>query len=425
MKQAMKQPLTTAHDGWLQQAANLFSTVACLTHDGVGISRESYGEKETATLQVLRDWALQQGLDISTDFAGNGLFTLPGIDHAASIICGSHIDSVPQGGNFDGLAGVVAGLLVLDRLKKEGINAAFKVVATRGEESAWFGKAYMGSSAILGKLKPEDLELKNKHSGHTLREAMADVGADVNAIARGESAPWIASAKAYLELHIEQGPLMVARGWPTAIVSGIRGNVRHNRIVCMGEAGHSGAVPRWLRKDAVFALADLLMRLDEHWRVLLERGTDLVVTSGIVSTNPEQNAVSRIPGAVEFSFEARSQDDETLEHFYTLMRAECDEVSKMRGVTFVFDRKIVSRPAAMSTELVKGLLEASRAAGQPSETMPSGAGHDAAMFANAGIPSGMIFVRNENGSHNPQEAMDLRDFVAGVEILYRTVRGMQ
>lgn len=420
---ALDVPLSGAlmRERWRHQAGQLFVAAAELAHDGVGISRESYGGGETATLHLLRSWAERQGLACREDMAANGLFSLPGGGDGAMVVCGSHIDSVPQGGNYDGLAGVVAGLLVLDRLRREGRALPFTVVATRGEESAWYGKAYIGSSAALGTLTPADLDLRNKRSGRRLRDAMSDVGADVAAIGHGDAAQWPANTKAYLELHIEQGPVMVARGWPVAVVPSIRGNVRHNRIACVGAAGHSGAVPRCLRNDALFAVADLLMRLDGQWSRLLEQGADLVVTSGTVATDPQEHAVSRIPGRVEFSFEARSADEATLERFHAILLAECDAVAAQRGVRFDFDRKIVSRPAAMDGALVRILREAAHIAGQLGELLPSGAGHDAAQFANAGIPSGMIFVRNQNGSHNPQEAMDLDDFVIGVEVLYQAV----
>ncbi|VCU68931.1 N-carbamoyl-L-amino acid hydrolase [Pigmentiphaga humi] len=406
-----------------QDALDLFERIRALSFDGVGVSRESYGPSETACLEALVEWAGRHGIVADTDPAANVIFRLPDGGAQAPVVCGSHVDSVPQGGNYDGLAGVIAGLLCLKRLKDEGVRLPHPlwVAAMRGEESAWFGKAYMGSGAILGKLKPEDLELKNKRSGRTLAQAMASVGADVDAIAAGKPVPWVGGVRNYLELHIEQGPLMVARKWPTAIVSGIRGNIRHNHVQCLGEPGHSGAVPRWLRNDAVFAVSDLLMRLDEHWRVLLERGNDLVVTAGVMGTDPAEHAVSRIPGKVDFSFEVRSESTETLEEFYRVMRAECDAVARQRGVRFEFDRRIESAPATMDPEVVKVLLEASKEAGEPVERIPSGAGHDAALFANAGIPSGMIFIRNENGSHNPAEAMEIDDFMAGVDVLYRAL----
>jgi N-carbamoyl-L-amino-acid hydrolase len=410
-----------------QEAVELFDQIRTMSFDGVGVSRESYGASETAALQHLVDWAHGHGLQTEADAAANVVFSLPGATEGSAIVCGSHVDSVPQGGNFDGLAGVVAGLLCLKRLKDEGVSLKHPlwVSGTRGEESAWFGKAYMGSSAILGKLDADDLALVNKRSGKTLGQAMQGAGANLDYIQSGKRMPWVEGVKAYLELHIEQGPLMVARKWPTAVVSGIRGNFRHNTVRCIGEPGHSGAVPRWLRKDAVFAVADLLMRLDEHWRVLLERGNDLVVTTGVMGTDPAEHAVSRIPGRVDFSFEVRSESTETLDEFYRVMREDCDDVARQRGVRFEFDRRIESAPATMDPVLVQTLLDTAGAIGLPVEKIASGAGHDAALFANAGIPSAMIFVRNENGSHNPLEAMDIDDFMAGVDLLYHSLFKMQ
>jgi len=374
----------------------------------------------------LCEWALEQGLEAERDELANVVFRIPSAPREAPVVCGSHVDSVPQGGNFDGLAGVVAGLLCLKRLKDEGVapRHSLWVVAMRGEESAWFGKAYMGSSAILGKLGADDLALVDKRRGRTLRQAMASAGVDVALVEAGRRAGWVDGVFAYLELHIEQGPLMVARKWPTAVVSGIRGNIRHNVVRCIGEPGHSGAVPRWLRKDAVFAMADLLMRLDEHWRVLLERGHDLVVTTGVIGTDPAEHAVSRIPGRVDFSFEERSESPQLLDDFYRVMREECDAVARQRGVRFEFDRRIESAPAVMDPGLVRTLLDTAQRIGLPVEKVASGAGHDAALFANAGIPAGMIFVRNENGSHNPDEAMDIDDFMAGTNLLYEALKAI-
>ena len=408
-------------------AEQLFEDIRELSSDGVGVTRDSYGAGETAAAAYLRDFALRHGLDAQADRAANLVFRLPQADAgAAATWVGSHLDSVPQGGNFDGMAGIVAGLLCQLRQKRTGRHSRvpLQVVGFRGEESAWFGKAYMGSGALLGKLSADDLALAHRHSGASLAACMAAAGADVEAIRA--QAPLLDKAKvhAYLELHIEQGPVMVARGLPVAVVPGIRGNVRHNRIQCVGEAGHSGAVPRWLRKDAMFAVAELITRLDEHWRVLLERGIDLVVTTGVVSTCPQAHAISRIPGMVNFSFEARSKSVETLEGFYQLLRTECKAIARDRGVRFEFDRRIESAPATMDGRVCELLTQACRQRDLPVEQVPSGAGHDASLFANAGIPTGMLFVRNEHGSHNPDEAMDIDDFLLGVQVLDDTITSL-
>lgn len=407
----------------LPLAGDLFDGLAALSRDGVGITRESYGAGETAALAYLAQQAASHGLQSSFDAAGNLMIDLPGYGGGPAVWIGSHLDSVPQGGNFDGAAGVIAGLLCLIALRRQNLAPPrpVRVAALRGEESAWYGKAYMGSSALFGKLDEQDLALRRRDGKGTLADAFAALGADLDSIRAGKPLVNPADIAAYLELHIEQGPVMVARKLPTAVVTGIRGNIRHGHIQCLGEAGHSGAVPRWLRHDAVFAMAELINRLDDHWRILLERGLDLVITSGIVGTPPEEHAISRIPGRVGFSFEVRSQSSDTLEAFYHLMRTEAETIGRSRGVQFVFDRRIHSAPARMDDAIVRRLLDISGRHGLPVESLPSGAGHDAAIFANAGIPSGMIFVRNANGSHNPQEAMELADFIAGAGLLYDVV----
>lgn len=403
----------------LEIAAHLFKQIREATDDGVGITRENYGRGETIALNLLADLATQQGLLCRFDQGANLIITLPEQPVGQHIIIGSHLDSVPQGGNFDGLAGVVAGILILLHIKAlpPSQQKPVQVLALRGEESAWFGKAYMGSLALLGKLTAEDLNLKARDTGQPLREAMTALNISIDKIEQGEPLIELANVAAYLELHIEQGPIMVARKWPIAPVSGIRGNIRHNRIVCKGETGHSGAVPRWMRKDAVLACAELLSHLDEHWRVLQQMGMDLVMTCGIFSTNSASHALSVIPGEVQFSFEVRSQDTATLEQFYQLMKSECQDISRSRGVEFVFDRKLYTAPALMSKEWLDKIATACEHLDITTEIVASGAGHDAAVFANAGIPSGMIFIRNEHGSHNPHEAMDLKDFFLGVQAL--------
>lgn len=403
-----------------ETAEKLFADIRELSFDGVGVTRESYGRRETETGDYLAAFAQSQGLTVSHDRAGNYIFSNPGLaPEQPAIWVGSHIDSVPQGGNFDGLAGVIAGLLC--QVSGQHSAAPLRTIAFRGEESAWFGKAYLGSSALFGKISAADLELVQRSSGQTLDECMASVGADMAAIRAGEPLFDKKQVLAYLELHIEQGPVMIARDLPLAVVNGIRGNIRHNRIECLGEAQHSGVVPRWLRRDAMFAVSDLIMRLDAHWKELLERGIDLVVTAGIVQTDPAEHSISRIPGQVSFSLEARSKSADTLEAFYQLVQAELQAVGKERGVRFVTDRRLRSDPATMHPRVCQVLMAACAALGVAHDSIPSGAGHDASLFANAGIPSGMLFVRNQNGSHNPHEAMEMDDFLLGVHALSEAI----
>ncbi|MDQ7989371.1 MAG: hydantoinase/carbamoylase family amidase [Candidatus Dactylopiibacterium sp.] len=400
-------------------AERILADVAAISRDGEGITRESYGAGEARAMEVIEAHAAALGLAAERDRYQNLWLRLPEDTRSAPpVVIGSHLDSVPQGGNFDGLAGVVAGMLVLAGLRgRAAAVPPLRVLALRGEESAWYGKAYTGSLALLGRLPASALALRHRSGEGSLGEAMRRAGADVDAIARGEALLGAGEIAAYLELHIEQGPVMVARGWPAAVVTGIRGNYRHNRVRCVGETGHSGAVPRWLRKDALLAVAELLSRMDEHWRVLLQMGMDLVMTTGICTTPVQSHAVSVIPGEVAFSFELRSQDQETLERFYALMQEECRAIARSRGVVFEFDERLYSAPAMLDEGWIARLEDAGRRRGAVVERIASGAGHDAAVFANAGIPAAMVFVRNAHGSHNVHEAMDVADLLEGVALL--------
>lgn len=413
--------------GYAEIANALFEQVRTLSRDGAGVTRASYGDAETRVLAHLARSAAAEGISTSYDAAGNLWMTVPGRDPARpGIIAGSHADSVPRGGNYDGLAGIVAGLVCAIRMRREHapLGRAFTTVAFRGEESAWFGKPYLGSAALLGKLTDKDLALKHRDTGYPLMFYMREAGADTQRLIRGEPLVDLRSIAAYLELHIEQGPVLEDADRPIGIVTGIRGNFRHRAIRCIGTAGHSGAVPKRMRQDAVFAVADLLSRIEEAWDEWLLNGHDLVVTSGVLHTNADTHAPSIIPGEVSFSLEARSRSQDTLDGFHRAVAAECDAIGTERTVRFEFDPPIFSAPATMDGALVELLAGTCAARGLAYMRIPSGAGHDAALFANAGVPAAMIFVRNQHGSHNPEEGMLIEDFLLGTDVLYQALRAI-
>ena len=403
-----------------QLACNIFDQLRDASFDGVGISRETYGESETAAFKQIERHALDAGLETEWDAARNLIVRLPGLDtNLPTIATGSHLDSVPEGGNFDGAAGVIAGLVVLISVKERGIQQrTLELYVLRGEESAWFGgPCYIGSRAILGKLVSDDFKAQHRDSGETLETHMRSTGANIDRLKNNVPLIDPPQLACWFELHIEQGPVLTTVDKPVGIVTGIRGNHRYRKVTCTGEAAHSGAVPRWIRHDAVLAMADLMVRIDEHWRVLLEWGEDLVVTAGIVETNPNEHAISRVPGEVTFAFEYRSQDLKTLDSFSDLLQSECNQIEEARGVKFDLGSKVLAQPAKMEPKMISLLQTICETQGISHEIMASGAGHDSSVFANAGIPSGMIFVRNDKGSHNPYESMDLEDFFQATEVL--------
>lgn len=402
-------------------AQKLFDDVAQLGTDTLGVSRPAYSATETRVLEYLEREAQAHGILTMRDAGDNLLFSLPEeADAQRFVLVGSHVDSVPQGGNYDGLAGVAAGLFCLIKAREEGRRFArpVRVIAMRAEESHWFGPCYIGSKSLTGQLGKAELAAKHREDGRTLESHMRDLSIDVDSILAGKPLLCMDSVLEYIEVHIEQGPMLVEKRLPVAVVSGIRGNFRHKKITCIGEAGHSGAVPRAYRHDPVFALADLLSRLDDSWLTILQKGDDLVLTSGMVATDPQTHSLSRIPGKITFSFDCRSQSDTALEGMRVLLREEMEQVENTRRVRFELDEEMSSAPALMAESVIQSLRKAMVQTGLEPFVMPSGGGHDAAIFANAGVPSGMIFLRNRNGSHNPEEALDIADFLLGAEVLY-------
>jgi N-carbamoyl-L-amino-acid hydrolase len=211
--------------------------------------------------------------------------------------------------------------------------------------------------------------------------------------------------------------VLEAKGLPLGVVTGIYGNLRHMNVVCRGQAAHAGATPRFLRHDALVATADLVMRMDSHWARWLDDGKQLTLTHGIAGTDPQEHAVSRIPGEVRFSVEIRADHSQALHEFHSLFKQETLRVANERGVSFTLDQPIVNEPAPMHPRWVERLDELCARAGVPHERLASGAGHDAAVFAHAGIPTAMLFIRNAHGSHNPDEGMQIDDLLLGVRVL--------
>ena len=205
-------------------AETIFNELRELTADTVGVSRQSYGPGEQEAMELIARYAEEEGLEVDWDSAANLVVSLPGKARThPSIFCGSHLDSVPHGGNFDGAAGVIAGLMALIQINRSGLDPVVptKLIALRGEESAWFGLCYLGSYSLFGQMTGKDLDRKHRSSGRTLREYMSKAGANVAAISQGQTLINPEDIAAYVELHIEQGPVMVARDVPVGIVTEI------------------------------------------------------------------------------------------------------------------------------------------------------------------------------------------------------------
>ena len=288
---------------------SLFAQLDRATRRGRGIVRDSYGDGEQAAHDIMQAAARQIGLGISTDAIGNLTLTLAGKDRSAPrILIGSHLDSVPQGGNFDGAAGVGAGICAVAALRQSGFVPDYDiaVMAIRAEESSWFDVSYLGSAGAFGLLDPACLAVRRSDTGQTLEETLRARGFDPTAIAQRRPLLQRHEIRAYLELHIEQGPRLVAEGLPAAVVSGIRGCKRFRNARCVGEYGHSGALPRSLRRDAVAATVAFLHHLEQVSNRVEEQGADLLVTHGELYTDASEHAPSKVAGQTRFVIDLRS-----------------------------------------------------------------------------------------------------------------------
>ena len=399
-------------------AESLFDGLSRATRRGRGIVRDSYGAGEQTAHDLVRSAAETIGLEISVDAIGNLTMTLPGRDRSAQhIIIGSHLDSVPQGGNYDGAAGVVAGLCALSGLKRAAVIPPWdiSVMGIRAEESAWFDAAYIGSAGAFGLLDPACLSIPRSDNGQSLEATLIERGFDPQAIRERRRLLDPSQVRAYLELHIEQGPTLTAKGLPAAVVTGIRGCRRFRNARCLGKYAHSGAVNRPYRHDAVAATVALLHHLESVWLHQEEAGADLVVTAGELFTDPVMHGPSKIAGETHFVIDVRSVSDATMDLVAAEARQAAARIGGAYRVAFDLGTTSCSPPAVMDTRLRARLMDL---LDEPFE-MPSGAGHDAAVFATQGIPTAMIFVRNDCGSHNPDEAMAMDDFAVGTDVLLR------
>jgi N-carbamoyl-L-amino-acid hydrolase len=401
-------------------AARLLAELRLRTGGPRGINRASYGLGEQIAHDVVRREARRLGLECAIDAGCNLYMTLRGQRPGPAVIIGSHLDSVPMGGNYDGAAGVLTGLAVAAGYRAAGIVPPqdLIVMAIRAEESTWFGASYIGSRAAFGRLTAAELDGVTRAGDRVaLGLAVDAAGGNSAALRRGQRALDPAGIAAFIEPHIEQGPVLAAKGRALGIVTGIRGSFRHRNATCLGSYAHSGATPRPSRQDAVLAVARLITRLDDAWNSLAALGHDLTVTFGQITTDPEEAAFSKVAGQVDFSLDIRSEAPETLDLMRAELAAAVASLEAGLGVRFDLGPETGSTPARMDPQIVAALRDIAAGQGAAPEVMACGAGHDAAVFAAMGIPTGMIFIRNLNGSHNPHEAMEIEDLAAAALVL--------
>lgn len=384
------------------------------TEDSGGITRLSFTNEERAAKELVTSYMQAAGLSVREDAVGNLIGRREGKDASAPVILvGSHLDSVYDGGLFDGALGVLSGVEVLQTMEHQEVENEhpIEVVAFTDEEGARFGFGYIGSRAMAGTLQAADLQ-RTDDEGVSIAEAMEAHG--YNPHSMSAAARTKGSIKAYVELHIEQGKVLEGKNLPVGIVEGIASNL-WSRFTVEGEAGHAGTTPMNLRRDALAATARLLQVVEEYAR---STGTT-VGTVGQLEVSP--GGINIIPGRVRFTMDLRDLSEPVRDRIERRILDTAQELCLERGVGLSIEPLQRVEAAPCSGVIREAIIEACRMVGIEPFSLPSGAGHDA-MHLKDLCPIGMIFARSKGGiSHSPAEWSSKEDCASGANVLYHTV----
>jgi beta-ureidopropionase / N-carbamoyl-L-amino-acid hydrolase len=384
-----------------------------LTGDADGAQRVAWTETWERAREWLRGKLADTGVEEEIDAAGNQWFTLRGVSERALVI-GGHLDSVPNGGWLDGSLNVVAGAEVLRRIAEEGQPpVTVRLVSWADEEGARFGRSLFGSSAAAGSMRDQDeLRALTDRDGIALPDALREHGVELD---RALDARWqLEGAVAYLELHIEQGPVLEALDLPLGVVLGTFG-VERSRITWRGQAAHAGSTPMDKRRDALAGAAKLALSIRDIAR---EVGGGAVCTSGGVVTKP--GIVTSVVETAEQLLDQRHLDAGSLARMLELARADAERFAAEERIEVEWERIWSIEPILFDETLIDLAEEAIREVSGTSHKLPSGPLHDAAEVARAGIPTVMIFVQSLRGlSHTKLEDTKREHLAQSVEALDR------
>lgn len=397
----------------------LLDGVAAIGADPPGITRVAYGAGENEAHALIAEAGRVLGLEASVDAGANLTLRWAAPEPSgAPVLIGSHLDSVVQGGNFDGAAGVIAGLAAIAALQAAGIRPRqdIEVLALRCEEAVWFGLGLIGSRCLLARLPEGALDLPHARGGRTLADSIAACGGDPARLRLGLPLRDPRSIGAYLEVHIEQAPQLVEAGAPIALCLANPGNVRHPFIRITGEDAHTG-LPHRFRHDAALAAADLALSLERLWLAEEAAGRPMAVTTGRLHTDAARHSLTAVAGDCTMSLDLRGYSADHLAALEGQLAAIVADVATRRGVTIALGQRSAAAPGPMDAGITAGLAAAATRCGIAAPPLNSPGSHDANNFAAAGVPTGMLLIRNRNGSHNPHEAMDTPDLMAAIAVL--------
>lgn len=402
-------------DDILASAERMESRIQALSQFGAnpegGVSRVAFSEADLEGRRYIMDLMKDAGLDVRVDTAGNIIGHRDGSESGlAPIMLGSHIDSVPGGGNYDGDVGVIGAIEVAELLHENNITTRhpIEVVSFTDEEGG-----LTGSRAMTGKLTDAALDVVS-HSGLSIREGIRFVGGDPEKLDLAIRKP--GELTAFIELHIEQGAILYEEGIDIGVVEGIVG-IRWWDVTIEGFANHAGTTPMNRRYDAMVTAAELTLAIN---RIANDLPGRQVATVGRIQALP--GAPNVIPGKVVMSLEIRDLDADKMQKVFDLIKAEADKLGHDRSTPIQFAELDVASPPAPTDEQMRHIIStAANGLGLSYRLMPSGAGHDAQDMAHI-APTGMVFVPSVDGiSHSPKEFTSAEDMANGASVLFRTV----
>lgn len=382
-----------------------------------GITRIAYSNEEQACIHALMRMCKDAKMTVKLDPAGNLIARRDGkSNELPPVIIGSHIDSVYQGGKYDGVVGVTAALEIIHRLNDKGIvtEHPIELISFACEESSRFGVATVGSKAMAGRIEKEKYRLLTDRDGVTMEKAFTLCALDFDSI--DQASRLGETFKAFYEIHIEQGPVLEMEEKKIGIVTGIAAPARFI-VKIFGKASHSGTTPMTMRKDALLGAADIALELEKAAN--LEQAFGTVATVGVLDVQP--GAMNVVPGEVEMKIDIRSSSIESrqrvLKHFFQTISS----IEKQRFLQIDCAEISIEDPVILSAELGNLIAQICEQKKLPYRFMQSGAGHDAMNLTGFG-PVGLIFIPSAGGlSHHPQEHTDMEDILVGIEVIEAAV----
>lgn len=373
-----------------------------------GVTRLGYTKNEDVMHGAIRNFAREMGLKYSSDEVGNTYVYEE--DYSEYYLIGSHLDSVISGGRYDGVVGVLAGLLILKWIKENNLNIPLKVVAFRCEESSSFGIATVGSGLITKKLQIEKMKKVKNTEGVSLYEALKFRGYN-------PECKKIEGVLNYFELHIEQGRILEDEGLKIGIINSIAAATRY-WLTIDGRQDHSGATPMGMRQDALCAAGEIIIELEKIAK--RESIHSSVGTVGYLGNYP--NAFNVVPGRVKMGLDIRGVDKDSIDRIDDEIVRFVDEVCKKRDLNYELDNISKAIPVKLDENLKNKLSEVATKLGIEHKIMNSGAGHDAMKFWDI-APTGMLFIPCRDGvSHNKAEEIDHEDIILGSKIIFEELK---